>query len=238
MNQLIMRFALTVGVAGLTASWAVASPLAWYSFNGGPETFVTNWVQDPEGDWIANFHEQTASYELSGNVEIMDDPAIIYGLSVTNYSPATSMFSFDFKDTWTTPIVGQAVTYGAIGGHVTDATGNGVSVTRVNPYLQMTDLNGIDSKTDAYNQDFSRGSGFPGVVYDLGTDSQGPRFGPIGNYTSLHAGTAFRLSNDDDVVVLTGSANVFQNPVPEPTSVVLLGAGLLGLAVWNRRRPA
>lgn len=161
MNQTIKRIALIAAVLALPASGAMATPMAWFAFNGGPHHFINNWIQDQEGDWSGNFFLSTPLYHVVGNVHVQADPQIVYGVSVANSSPGMGTFTFDFTDTWATPIVGQTETYGAVGGHVTDATGNGISLNRVNPYLQMTDLNGLDSNTDAYNHDFARGPGFP-----------------------------------------------------------------------------
>lgn len=240
MQRRLWGTALIACVLGLAASRAIATPLAWYTFNNGPQIFVTNWTTDPEGDWVANFHGQTSDYEITGNIEMTEDPQIVYGLSVTNHSnqPNPATFTFDFTDTWAVPLVSPTITYGAFGGHVNDATGDGIGISRVNSYMQMADLNGQDSNTDAYNHDFSRGTGFPGVVYDIGTDTQGPRTGPNGSFTQLHVRTAFNLTDNDDVAVLTGSAILFQQPVPEPASALLLLPGLLGLVAWRSRKRA
>lgn len=224
-------------VAGVLAPAAMAVPSGWYSFNGTRYDIDQNaWTQDPNGHWIVNWRNQTNQFLIAGNAEILGDPQIIYGITVENFSFAPATFEFHFYDTWVTPFTSPTLVYGSVGGHVTDGTGNGVDLARVNPYLQMSDLNGTDMGVDAYNHDFQSGPGFPGQVHDIGTDSQGPRPGPTDSWTQLHVVNAFTLTDEDDGAVLTGSAILFARPVPEPATALLLVPGLLGLVAWRSRK--
>lgn len=45
------------------------------------------------------------------------------------------------------------------------------------------------------------------------------------------------LSSFEADAVSNAQTNVVPGPVPEPGTLILLGAGLAGLAVWRRRRP-
>lgn len=236
-GKLLVTLVFAVLLAGVLAPAAMALPSAWYSFNGTRYDIPDNaWTQDPNGHWIVNWRNQTSEFLIDGNAEVIGDPQILYGISVQNFSFAPATFEFNFYNTWVTPFTGPTSVYGAVGGHVTDGTGNGVDLTLVNPYLQMSDLNGTDMGVDAYNHDFHATSTFPGEVHDIGTDIQGPRNGPEDAWTQLHIVNAFTLSDEDDVAVLTGSAILFARPVPEPATALLLVPGLLGLVAWRSRK--
>jgi len=80
----------------------------------------------------------------------------------------------------------------------------------------------------------SHGPGIAGRSDIVGPYFSGPQAGPLGVWNSLGIGVGFSLTGYQDIATLNGFASVV--PIPEPTSLLLLGAGLIGVALVGRRR--
>ena len=89
----------------------------------------------------------------------------------------------------------------------------------------------------------THGTGFwgpdAGLAYGYYTDTI-----DISSYTTDDARLIFRLTEESDPGWFTGTASfagidnvsVAGTPVPEPSTILLMGAGLLGLVGYNRKR--
>jgi hypothetical protein len=53
-----------------------------------------------------------------------------------------------------------------------------------------------------------------------------------------HTGRMFLDSLTEGVSLTTASGASYSTPVPEPSTILLLGAGLVGLVVWRRKHAA
>ncbi|MGE3843810.1 MAG: PEP-CTERM sorting domain-containing protein [Vicinamibacterales bacterium] len=187
---------------------------------------------------------EDAEFRVSITGFLDPDPSIAYGIAVTDFG-APSSFAFAFF----TPIVPVGfpnTVLGSVSGGLTDFTGNGVSIT---PLLADSDGDGVaelqvatvQAPTTTMGVDvglpFSSGPGTPGANYVYGAYAAGPMPGPgPGPWTGLSLTTSFLLSGDGDIAALTGFASIEPEVVPEPMSLVLLGSGLLGIALRRRQR--
>jgi hypothetical protein len=86
---------------------------------------------------------------------------------------------------------------------------------------------GVDRGTDVY----AYNTGFSELRPDF--DISDPQAGPVfGNFAWALVPDTF--TNGDN----GGGGGVILDPIPEPSTIVLLGAGLLGLGLWHRKRKA
>lgn len=173
------------------------------------------------------------------------DPSIAWGIAVTDFGAPTT-----FTFTFTTPIVptgNPSVVAGSVSGGLTDATGNGVSIT---PDVALGDPDGDTVSELQVNEvgvggppvftnmgvdvggAVAFGPGVPGANYIYGPFTSGPIAGPPGVWTSLQSRVSFTLSGGGDIASLTGFASI----VPEPGSMVIVAMGALALAGIARRR--
>lgn len=227
-------------VLTVLASQAMATPSAWYMYNGQYFGIDPNaWSQDGSGgNWSCNFQnlDPNGEFSISGNVSMSDDPQIIYGISATCFANGAANFSFGFTDTWVTPLTQHNRVYASWSGSCTDGTGDGVTIVPLSAggKMQVTDLNGTNMTVDVGNG-YASGAGFPGQSYDAGVESKGPKAGPLGSWTQMNTVLAFSLSGHNDVATMNGSS-VIVPAIPEPASALLLLPGLLGVAMWRRKR--
>ena len=109
--------------------------------------------------------------------------------------------------------------------------------------LQMTWLDGFygETMTVDVGQTFSDNNeeGYPpGHSDDLGAFSSGPRLGPAGFHSTQDLLLSFDLAGGGDIATLNGYSTIYAQPIPEPTSLVLIGLGLAGAVVVRARRKA
>jgi len=155
---------------------------------------------------------------------------VVLLFAIQNNTASAQSFVFDAL----LPIApaGPSVTAtGSVGGSITDANGDGVTLTdNGNPiYLSFIDGSRVDSLLDP-PQSFSAGALGSATI---GPASFGPTLIPDSADTSIGVRIQFTLS-PGDLVSFTSVFNV--RGVPEPGTLALIGAGLLGLARYGRPR--
>jgi hypothetical protein len=202
-----MSFAPELGIFGV-GTW-----------NSGTESFSGFDLTTEAGDQV----------HISGALD--PDPAISYSIGVTDFG-APSVFGFFFSSPIVVP-AGPTSVNASISGGLTDFSGNGVTITPTGALLQISSVGppvtnmGVD-----VGPTVSGGPGLPGANYTYGAFGAGPIAGPAGPWTTLSITLGFSLSGGNDSAALTGFAQI----VPEPSSVFMLGAGVLGLLYFARRR--
>jgi hypothetical protein len=219
-------------VLGLTTS-AMAFGV---TISTGTESFNLSGLQGEDGFVIP---EQTISFSGGDQVTISGsasaDPVISYGIAVVDFG-APSVFGFLFSipvGPGDLPAMPTVVNSSIVGG-LTDFTGNGVTITAINPHVQDNYLEGV-AFTWSVGDSASFGPGAPGSLYTYGPFAFGPAAGPAGPYTGNFVTTAnFSLSGGGDIAALTGFCSI--DPIPLPPTLLLLGSGLLGLAGFRLRK--
>jgi hypothetical protein len=190
---------------------------------------------------------QTAEFSVLVDGVLDPDPSIAYGVVVTDLgAPTTFTFSFLLP---IVPVAGPNVVQGSLVGGLTDASGNGVSLTPTAATVQQSFV--ADSVTSTpltsmgvdVGLGVAFGAGSPGSLYGYGPFSAGPIVGPVGppSWDTLVVTTAFTMSGSGDVAALTGFASITPGVlVPEPGTMIsaAVGVGLLALLRIRRRRAA
>lgn len=218
----------------LLPAGASALPLVWYQIGDGPLNYLTSYESDQnDGVWAFEFSEIASDYTIRGNYRVDNDPFIVWGMSVLNNTDNPMTFTTGVLNTIFAPITIGNTVFGSISASVTDMQGDGVTVTPFNSHIQTSTLNGTTNMGVDAGHAYQHGAGLPGQSYIVPPDNQGPRPGPVGAWTSMELEAKFTLSKRD-VATLNGFASI--NPIPEPGTLLLLGSGLLGLAVWKRRK--
>jgi len=230
-----MRQKIIIGIAlliGLPLS-ASAFPVIWWQVGDGVIHYQDNWKDYQDGLYTFEFAESTDDYSIQGVFSVDSDPYIAWGLSVFNNTNNPMNFTTGVLNTFFAPLGPQSTVYGSFSGSVTDLRGDGVSVTPIASRIQTSTLNGFTNMGVDVGAAYAHGPGVPGASYVMPADDQGPKAGPAGVWTSMELEAAFTLSGFD-IATQNGFASI--QPIPEPSALLLLGTGLVGLAFVSRKK--
>lgn len=172
---------------------------------------------------------------VSGN----QDPLLIFGLGATNNTASPLTFSFAFSLPISLPEPIRA--YSEVSYSLTDGRGDGVTLfptsgtgfvvdsqdIRISPFLSQ------DKRVDVGPACSLPGSGTcgasPGLPYTAGPVMWGSAGGPTYNLMSVNIGVGLTPSDSFGL-----SGLVRQDPIPEPSTIGLLGVALAGLGIVRR----
>jgi len=228
---------ISIEVTDDQGNTTVVSPSGNSSYDA--ETDVTHWwAVDAEGAISASNHWGGAAegVELTGfQAWLKEDPFVTNTVGLINPLPFTQTFTI----TVTLPIAAfayNATINSSIGVTVTDGNGNGsASASSVSPTgIYSGQVNGVTILTLMPHSTSVSYAGLPGGSTTTSDNTALPQLaaGP-GSATSIAIQLKFSLSAFDQVGITSRFEIV---NVPEPTPLMLLSVGLIGLAIAGRRK--
>jgi hypothetical protein len=243
----------TLSANGSTTESRLAGDSAWTLESSDSIAYFTpggdgSWTMSQDWDWNrAAFTFHIDSGATVGNL----DPFLAYGFVATNLTGGL----LSFEHAVTAPVVptvsGPNLVRASVVAGVTDATGNGVTLAPTpthtqdsdgNPELQLFLLGSSNNFTSGYaNAGVDVGTVLAqpasgvGTSYAYGPFAAGPVAGPTGSWNFMQLRTAFSLTGNNDIAVVTGFAEITPIPEPEAYALMLAGLGLVAFAARRRR---
>ncbi len=226
--------------------------------------------QNSKGDWALNSTQPLVWSDAGQNFEVTIaandaygnlDPLINYTMSVKNKSGGAKTFQKIVTAPIVPPISGANVVRASVSGSLTDATGNGITITPKPNRNQDTD-NNPDTNNQAINNGdklqlfllsttnkFNAGNytnagvdvggaethvGPPDTSFAYGAYNDGPIAGPVGSWKYMQTRTRFTLTGNGDKAVIKGYAEISAVPEAKTYGMMLVGLGLVGFIVRRR----
>jgi len=242
---------LSVSTALLLASPAAAVPFDLFVFQDGVQigtySQATNWLTCSESGNTttcgSDVNRVVGGLTLdSWSLFFDNDPIVLGNVAVINSAGVTAQFTLIFSLPVSSPLGPTTVTSGSVTGGVTDGTVNGIGATLSAPtgsslYSALIDGNLVTPFQTLYDAPYSLTSPSLGSASlpaaDFGIPNPPGLPGPTVN-SSIGIRLDFTLTPGDSASFTSN----FVVEVPEPTTGVLIGLGLLGVAAVSRRRTA
>ncbi len=171
------------------------------------------------------------------NFSLDEDPVVSGTTAVTNNSGVTAHYTMIVTLAITAPTTPSSLIGGSMQGGATDNNGDGVTLaTFTATSLYAAQIDGATVQT-LYNdpQSFSAGGFLSVNVPQTSFGTPIPSQPAVAAFASIAIVYDFTLTANDSA---TFTSNFVVVPVPEPSTALLVGMGLLGMAISRRRDPS